>query len=1010
MVKIVLIGVITFLLLQSRCTCDNPIVGPDTVTVHIIVTGSGKVSGCPEDTTVAAGDTLLLVAIPDSGSIFIGWDTPLFTTDNPLAVTVAGPVTIVARFAPRPKAMVLIHAKDSSFSMGSQDALGSVYEKPEHPVRFTYDYYIAATEVTIAQYRFVMAGVVPVTSADSAAGVLPVGNVSWYSAVLYCNALSKQQGYDTVYAYTAACPDSGLCSYTLENLAIHYDRFGYRLPTEAEWEYACRAGARAPYFWGDDGTKAPQFAWYFDNAESRAHGVGEKVPNAWGIYDMAGNVAEWTNDWLDSYPDTLQVDPAGPTYLTQEQFEASWERPLRGGSYRLSVSFLRSAVRRGVYSMPASGTQIDVGFRVAIGSLHAATTQPAVVHNDSLAIKIISNKSDLENSVGTHRIKVAFVQTDRRIRRLYLVDFSESPVQVVRCGNDTDVCAPTLSPDGQFVAYSSKDEGATGISRITIRSADTTGELRDTLSGFLPRWWVSPASADTFLIYCSAASHNDRPVWIHEVTYRQRIAGGKVVAAPQILWDTGSYHGGLSSSGRFLGTGYPRAKVVDLQLADRNIYPFVPPYNGQKIGDTVQICNFSMSPSRTDRGEALLIDFGYPQTSTLLGKSYGSHTVIFICNVNFFTEQSVTRWFEKPAGYDTWDFPEWTNHAGFIASVAQDVSDAVDDALYLIRVADSTYCKITEGKNLRDIGIWINPVDVTEEKDPDGYFGRYDMPSQTGGQPAMVKKLRLFWHERNRVKVVALGNSPTYYGFNPVAMSLPTLNSAWYQSDLGTSIHVAQQYVLPHTPQLRAIVLDLDASYLGVDSKMARPRYTGLYDSKGYEFDRDNTFYRDGIPTGVVQKIVAFSAATDWLGLDSSGGFTDSMLGEQQWGEPIIEGRDYSMRDSIVQVNIGLLRELADSTQAHAIELVVVNYPQNPRYATTAMVGRAGPNRSTYLELADTLKVIEQRYPNFHFYDANNLGDHDYEDRDAWDTNHLNRRGGMKIAARIDSLLQIYLQ
>ena len=119
----------------------------------------------------------------------------------------------------------------------------------------------------------------------------------------------------------------------------------YRLPTEAEWEYACRAGSKTAYSFGDDVDQLGDYAWYYDNCEDKYHPVGQKKPNAWGLYDMHGNVAEWT---LDQYVPDFYVQFAGKTTLNP------WTAPLklypkavRGGSWDDDPEALRSAARRG---------------------------------------------------------------------------------------------------------------------------------------------------------------------------------------------------------------------------------------------------------------------------------------------------------------------------------------------------------------------------------------------------------------------------------------------------------------------------------------------------------------------------------------------------------------------------------------------------------------------------------------------------------------------------------------
>ena len=118
---------------------------------------------------------------------------------------------------------------------------------------------------------------------------------------------------------------------------------GFRLPTEAEWEYACRAGSATAYSFGDGASQLKDYAWYDKNAwdigEKYAHGVGLKKPNAWGLYDMHGNVWEWCQDWKGDYPSGSVTDPTGPSRGSSRVF--------RGGSFDGSAGGCRSADRGG---------------------------------------------------------------------------------------------------------------------------------------------------------------------------------------------------------------------------------------------------------------------------------------------------------------------------------------------------------------------------------------------------------------------------------------------------------------------------------------------------------------------------------------------------------------------------------------------------------------------------------------------------------------------------------------
>ena len=152
----------------------------------------------------------------------------------------------------------------------------------------------------------------------------PVEQVSWNDAVEFCNRLSKSEGVE------------------------------YRLPTEAEWEYACRAGATTAYSFGDDERQLPQYAWYNDNDSETTHPVGELKPNAWGLFDMHGNVWEWCQDWYGDYDLQVVSDPTGPA--------SGIRRVLRGGAFGFQPVDVRAANRT---HDPPDYRVRHVGFRLA---------------------------------------------------------------------------------------------------------------------------------------------------------------------------------------------------------------------------------------------------------------------------------------------------------------------------------------------------------------------------------------------------------------------------------------------------------------------------------------------------------------------------------------------------------------------------------------------------------------------------------------------------------------------
>jgi formylglycine-generating enzyme required for sulfatase activity len=215
--------------------------------------------------------------------------------------------------------MVFVRIPAGEFMMGSQD--GDYDEKPAHLVRISQPFYLGKYEVTQGQWYAVMG-----SNPGHFTGQpnLPVEQVSWEDVQAFVRRLNAQEGVTA-----------------------------YRLPTEAEWEYAARAGSTTAYGFGNKASKLGEYAWYGDNAGGRTHTVGQHKPNAWGLYDMHGNVWEWVQDWYGPYDTDTVTDPPGAA--------ANTYRVYRGGGWGTFASNCRSSDR----NFDTPGTRLaGLGFRL----------------------------------------------------------------------------------------------------------------------------------------------------------------------------------------------------------------------------------------------------------------------------------------------------------------------------------------------------------------------------------------------------------------------------------------------------------------------------------------------------------------------------------------------------------------------------------------------------------------------------------------------------------------------
>lgn len=221
--------------------------------------------------------------------------------------------------------LTLARVSAGTFTMGSPDTEKGFFrgEAPQREVTLTKPFYIGIFEVTQEQYE----AVIGTNPSRIVQAKHPVVNVSKDDAAAFCNRLAEKTGLQV------------------------------RLATEAEWEYACRAGSQTRFSFGDNEHELGDHAWYADNSGGNSHPVGQKKPNRFGLYDMHGNVFEWCSDWYtaDYYGEGHNIDPKGPEFT---RFRPS---VLRGGSYCNSPQRCRSTWRGTLAHSLRDG---NIGFRI----------------------------------------------------------------------------------------------------------------------------------------------------------------------------------------------------------------------------------------------------------------------------------------------------------------------------------------------------------------------------------------------------------------------------------------------------------------------------------------------------------------------------------------------------------------------------------------------------------------------------------------------------------------------
>jgi len=256
----------------------------------------------------------------------------------------------------------MVQIPAGTFMMGSRGALlrrRDVDDNRHHSVTLTKAFWLGQTPVTQAQWQAVMG-----TSPSEFKGNPnhPVERVTWYDAIEFCNRLTAMANQADARLGLTPCyriseiqrrvsQDDPIFSAEVELIE---GANGYRLPTEAEWEYACRAGTTTAYSLGNDPSMLAKHAWFDENSGRSTHPVATRRSNAWGLFDMHGNVLEWCWDWYGKYPSGAVTDPQGPRSGT--------DRVLRGGSWNNFSRLGRAAFR---YHGVPDGRDLSYGFRVA---------------------------------------------------------------------------------------------------------------------------------------------------------------------------------------------------------------------------------------------------------------------------------------------------------------------------------------------------------------------------------------------------------------------------------------------------------------------------------------------------------------------------------------------------------------------------------------------------------------------------------------------------------------------
>lgn len=844
-------------------------------------------------------------------------------------------------------------------------------ETPQMKVTFSYEFYIGEHEVTRGEYKALR----PNAGAECEGQChdnSPVTNVTYYDAVLYANALSKSQNLDTVYTYTNATFDeSGSCD-NLSGLVFHEKVAGYRLPTEAEWVLVANLG------WN------PGKSWNSENSGYGFHDVATSPANNVGVYDMAGNVLEWVNDWLTYFKDEPVLNFVGGV-----DGGSLGERVVKGGSYRTEPLQMNTYSRGDIYTVTSSSKGAYLGFRLALGAIPNATWLDESGSVSESVAKVTTATFEMKHLTGTFETKMAFV--NEVSGNLAFVDFGTGVNSVVEIKDTIHAYHPDISPDGKRVAFCTGVEGVSGPSSVYVRNLDAEGSGLVKLNvenAVIPRWRLME-NGDTSIVYVTSAGNNkDNAAFASTSTWQVPFKNGQFGTPKQIL--DGAYHGGVSLDKQLAVTG-ARLLRAKMATSSKMVFHGVDSvwYNGE------QACNVSLANDGSNR--TLFLDFGGKTGQEFVGQNYRTHERLLVMNSKGQLIQSV----EAPKGY-TFDHTEWVLGGSNMAVATLVNVNGVHEKIALVNFADSSVKIIAEGDELWHPCFWHsrNKYD-SEELDTDS-AGVYYLSSAYFSALELRVKMEHFWERRDSVTAVALGSSRTMLAlYEKEITSYKLLNMAFSAAQMTGIKYLFVNYVLNHLKNLKVLVLEMSPDFLWYDGYGTW--YSVIYDKvPGYKYDENHNFWVDGLPEHFVDAVKVTPRPE--TALLHPYDLEDFLMASVQWGVPYIQNDTaaFNWDSPVYQENFATFHWIIKTALAKGLKVVVAVYPQNPAYKNTGSFGVYGPRRSYAKIVLDSVQKID----NIVYFDENKFGDHDYTDDMAYNVDHLAAAGAKVFTHRIDSLLK----
>ena len=867
--------------------------------------------------------------------------------------------------------MLRMASNNQQVVLGTNASTAKAIERPMMPVRFNYDFLIGRHEVTCGEFNSLMT---PITGAflQCASENLPATNLTYYDAVLFANARSKAEHFDTAYSYVQVNFDSEMHCTNLEGFTFHPEVDGYRLPTEAEWTLV------AIRSWNLD------LSWNATNSGYVLHEVCSSVADENSLCDILGNAMEWVNDWLGNFRDTTLLN-----YVGAPDGGTLGQRVVKGGSYRTDPSALNVFSRGDIYTVTSSTRADYVGFRLAFGKIPGATWMNSSGNVTMSRLLLLANSSTVRSMTGSFRTKLAF--RNDQTGNIAFVDYAEGMLSVVEITDTIDAYHPDISPDGKKVAFCTGLEGVPGKSALYVRdlNADGTNLVKlEVESAAIPRWRVL-GNGDTVIVYVTDAGNNaDEVAFKSASTWQVRFANG-AFGVPEKLFD-GAYHGGVSNDNLFAVTG---ARLLRANVLGQDVVW----YNGE------QACNASLAKDGSKR--TLFLDFGGTTGQTFVGENYGTHARILVAD----SVGNLVRSVVAPGGY-TFDHSEWAS-VGDVAVATLTNLNGAHEKIVLVNLSDGTVIDLVEGDELWHPALWSQQGNVVQNVllDVDSAGVYFNVPDDV---PALILryKLELLWTYKDWANVVVLGSSRPLGGIIPKNMREPfrVLNLSNVPNMMVVSDYLAGNYVFPHVKNLKYLVVSLDIDLWHKDEQSDYNFFYKDYKKHpGYVYDANHNFWKNGYPEGLAEQ-TKLSLGMEYyethlfntMGCDSAEPGT--------WEEnPGVEVDSTWMdsRSEHFYASLAHLENILKMAENHNVYVIGIVFPQSPNYRNTGSFGRYGIRRSEAPALLKEIQDLKSVYPNFVFWDENKMGDHDYSDAMASNRDHLSYLGGEVLTARLNALL-----